>query len=502
MNGSRHAAAVPLASRLSLGAGAVLGVSLIGIAMGVAAKYGLDALVGTRPIFIFFIPAVVAASALAGLWPGLLATVLGLVAGVAIERAGGGFSSGGLTDGAVFLFVGALVAAGGETFQRARRQADAITRDLVMREEHLRSILETVPDAMVVIDEAGLIRDFSHAAERLFGWRSHEVSGRNVSMLMPSPYREAHDGYLERYYRTGERRIVGTGRVVVGERRDGSTFPMELAVGELRLGEQRFFTGFIRDLTERQQTETRLQELQSELVHVSRLTALGEMASSLAHEINQPLGAIANYLGGAKMLLEREEIPRERLAGAVGKAAGEALRAGEVIRRLREFLARGEAERRIEHLPKLIEEASALALVGAKELDVRVRLDLHSTVDLVLADRVQIQQVVLNLMRNAIDAMEEAGRRDLLVKIVPAEDGMALISVADSGPGISPDIADRLFQPFVTTQPAGMGVGLSICRTIVEAHGGRIWVEANPTGGTIFRFTLPRVDKQEFTEND
>lgn len=480
---------------------AACAAALLAVGVGIAARVSLESVGEIQATYILFVPAVVVAAALAGLWPGLIATAMGLAVGLGFGAAGDGLSAGEFAEGAAFLVVGLFVTAGGEIFQRSRRRADAITRELTIRERHLRSILETVPDAMVVIDEAGLVCDFSQAAERLFGWAAAEVEGRNVAMLMPSPYREAHDSYLERYYRTGERRIIGTGRVVVGERKDGSTFPMELAVGEMRLGQERFFTGFIRDLSERQQTETRLQELQSELLHVSRLTALGEMASSLAHELNQPLGAIANYLGGSRMLLERPEIPRARLGEVLDKANAEALRAGEVIRRLRDFVGRGEVERRIEHLPKLIEEAAALALVGAKDLDIRVRLDLHSEVDLVLADRVQIQQVVLNLIRNAIDAVQDTDDRNLAVTVVPTDGDRALISVADSGPGIDPDIADRLFQPFVTSKASGMGVGLSISRTIVEAHGGRIWAEPNPGGGTIFRFTLPRVEERELAQH-
>ena len=202
-------------------------------------------------------------------------------------------------------------------------------RQAVAREAHLTSILDTVPDAMVVIDERGIIQSFSSAAERLFGYAAAEIVGTNVKLLMPSPYRENHDGYLERYLRTGERRIIGIGRVVVGERKDGSTFPMELAVGEMRSSNQRFFTGFIRDLTERQQTEARLQELQSELVHISRLTAMGEMASALAHELNQPLSAIANYMKGSRRLLENSTDDRSALLrDAMDKAAEQALRAG------------------------------------------------------------------------------------------------------------------------------------------------------------------------------
>jgi two-component system sensor kinase FixL len=373
-----------------------------------------------------------------------------------------------------------------------------IEQDLASREAHLKSILETVPDAMIVINERGIVQSFSVAAERLFGYGPNEVIGKNIEMLMPSPYRESHDGYIERYLRTGERRIIGIGRVVVGERKDGSTFPMELAVGEMRSAEERYFTGFIRDLTERQRTEARLQELQTELVHISRLTAMGEMASALAHELNQPLSAIANYLKGAKRILEsRADDDSKMVCGAMDKAAEQSLRAGQIIRRLRDFVARGESERRVESINKLVEEASALALVGAKEHGVRVRLQIDPAHDLILADKVQIQQVLLNLFRNAIEAVAQGERRELLVSTKPTGGGMVEVSVADTGPGISPDVAPQLFQPFITTKPQGMGVGLSISRTIIEAHGGQIWTEPNPGGGAIFRFTLRALTKED-----
>jgi two-component system sensor kinase FixL len=315
---------------------------------------------------------------------------------------------------------------------------------------------------------------------------------------MPSPYREGHDGYLGRYMSTGERRIIGIGRVVVGERKDGSTFPMELAVGEMHVGSQRFFTGFIRDLSERQQTEARLQELQSELVHMSRLTAMGEMASALAHELNQPLSAIANYMKGSRRLLEDSRDERaDILRDAMSKAADQALRAGDIIRRLRDFVARGESERRVEDVKKLVEEASALALVGAKDRGVRVRFAFDPRVDFVLADKVQIQQVLLNLIRNAIEAMEETDKRELIVSTALAQDNLVAISVADTGTGLAPEVVAQLFQPFITTKRHGMGVGLSISRTIIEAHGGSIVPRPNPGGGTVFSFTLPAVSREE-----
>jgi two-component system sensor kinase FixL len=373
-------------------------------------------------------------------------------------------------------------------------------RTLRSREDHLQSILDTVPDAMVVIDEQGRMQSFSATAERLFGYTAEEAIGENVEILMPSPYREQHDAYLERYLATGERRIIGIGRVVVGLRKDGSTFPMELAVGEMSSGGKRYFTGFIRDLTERQQTETRLQELQAELVHMSRFTALGEMASTLAHEINQPLTAISNYLKGCRRLLERStEEKSVMLRQAVEQAADQALRAGRIIRHLREFVARGESERHVESLAKLIEEASALALVGAKEKGVRVAFRFDPQAPRVLVDRIQIQQVLLNLMRNAIEAMQDSPRRELHVRTEAKPDGLVEVSVADTGPGISPEITGRLFHPFVTTKKHGMGVGLSICRTIVESHGGKIWADSTPGEGTAFRFTLRAIREEELT---
>jgi two-component system sensor kinase FixL len=297
---------------------------------------------------------------------------------------------------------------------------------------------------------------------------------------------------------TGEKRIIGIGRLVVGERKDGSTFPMELAVGEAKSGDRRFFTGFVRDLSERQQAEARLQELQSELVHVSRLTAMGEMASTLAHELNQPLSAIANYMKGSRRLLEGGTDERSvLLRDAMDKAAEQALRAGQIIRRLRDFVARGETERQVESVSKLVEEASALALVGAKELSIRARFEFDRRSEHVLADKVQVQQVLLNLIRNAIDAMADSTTRELLIGTRLVDDDMIEVSVADSGPGIAPEVAGQLFQPFITTKRQGMGVGLSISRTIVDAHGGRIWVESNPGGGTVFRFTLRAVSEKE-----
>jgi two-component system sensor kinase FixL len=467
-----------------------------------ASRVALAPVFHDRASFILFMPAVMVGAVLGGVGPALSATVLAIGFYAALLGARLVGDPQGLISAAIFIVLGIGMGLAGTWLRRNARRSAVAAADLAAREAHLQSILDTVPDAMIVIDERGIMQSFSATAERQFGWKAEEVVGKNVSMLMPNPYRDAHDGYLGRYMTTGERRIIGIGRVVVGERKDGSTFPMELSVGEMLSGQQRYFTGFVRDLTERQATERRLQDVQSELVHVGRLTALGEMASALAHELNQPLTAAANFLKGCLMLADREPLDKPRLKQSISLAADETLRAGKIIRRLREFVSKGEAERRIENLPKILEEAGALAMVGLKDRGVRLRFQVHPGVDLVLADKVQIQQVALNLIRNAVEAMEDMPRRELVVGAAPSGDDMIEVFVSDTGHGISPDVSDQLFQPFMTTKQHGMGVGLSISRTIIEAHGGRIWVEPNPAGGTIFRFTLPAVLQGELTEDE
>lgn len=475
-----------------------LAVVLVVVTFGV--REVLEPALEGQALFLFYVPAVLIASVRGGIGPGIVATALSLVLGLPLLHLPAIPSSVAL-NALTFTVIGAGIAVVGELLNRNRRRMAEATNEVLAREAHLGSILNTVPDAMIVIDTAGVVRNFSAAAERLFGYGANEVIGKNVKMLMPSPYREGHDSYLGRYLATGERRIIGIGRLVVGERKDGSTFPMELAVGEMKSGDRRFFTGFVRDVTERQDAEARMQELQSELVQVSRLTAMGEMASSLAHELNQPLSAVANYLKGSRRLLggntdERSVLLRE----AMDKAADQAMRAGQIIRRLREFVSRGETEQQLESISKLVEEASALALVGAKELGIRVKYSFDRKCEFVLADKVQVQQVLLNLIRNAIDAMADVPRRELTVSTTPAPNDMTEVQVADTGTGIAADVAPQLFQPFFTTKPQGMGVGLSICRTIIEAHGGQIGTRPNPGGGTVFYFTLRAVTKEEFAD--
>ena len=371
----------------------------------------------------------------------------------------------------------------------ATRRAEASSRE---QAERLRCVLETVTDAIIVMGQDGIVQSFSTAAERQFGYAAGEVIGHNVSMLMPNPYRDQHDSYMNRYRGTGEKRIIGIGREVFGQRKDGSIFPMYLSVGEGKLEGESIFVGIIHDITEQRAAARRLNELQAELLQVSRLSGMGQMASALAHEINQPLTAITTYMQAIRRMLDNgDQAALERARAAVASASEQAMRAGQIIRRLREFVARGDTEKDVVESDKLIAEAIALARMSNKFGRTQVKLDLVNPGPTVIADKVQIQQVLLNLLRNALEAMDHLPHPELAVSTRVAGTFIEF-AVADKGTGLSDEVAPRLFEPFITTKKDGMGVGLSICRTIIESHGGRLWAEANPGGGTVFRFTLAR----------
>ncbi|MEV4932468.1 sensor histidine kinase [Sphingobium sp. LSP13-1-1.1] len=382
--------------------------------------------------------------------------------------------------------------------------ADDETDGLTQREHSLEqallgSILATVPDALIVIDVRGQIVSFSAAAQRMFQYAESDVLGENISMLMPSPDRERHDGYIDHYLKTGERRIIGIGRLTSARRRDGSTFPIELSVGEVQDEGRPLFTGFIRDLTESQQAERRVADLQAELAHASRVTAMGTLASALAHELNQPLTAIANYLEAGRDMLDADgPVDRELLREAMAESASQALRAGEIIRSLREFIRRGETIRQPEALRGLLAEGAALAFIGVDSRGLDMDISVDPRVDKVLVNRVQLQQVIINLTKNAVEAMAGSPARILRLSAIPApsptDAGRVEVIVADSGPGLAPEMSRTLFTPFTTTKASGMGVGLSISQTIVEGHGGRIWAEPSQWGGTAFHFTLDAAD--------
>lgn len=457
-------------------------------AVAFAIRLPLQETLGNAALFILFVPAILVAAIAGGIGPALFALALSIVGTFLIAGADPTI----WIQIIVFIVAGLVIAWMGEMLHHARRALDRIESTLRASEAHLRSILDTVPDATVVINDKGIITSFSAAAVRQFGYAKEEIVGRNVNLLMPEPYHSEHDDYVHRYLSTGEKRIIGIDRVVIGRRKDGSTFPMKLAVGEMRSAGKTYFTGFIRDLTERQQSEAQLQEIQAELARLARLSELGEMASTLAHELNQPLAAIANYSQGCvRLLKDLDATTAERLKDALDETARQSLRAGGIIRHLREFVTRGGAEKTSQDIRKLIEEAGALALVGSREQGVRTIFEFVPDTRHVMVDKVQIQQVLINLIRNAVEAMRDSELRELVVRTTREGDDYIVTEVVDTGSGVSEEIAARLFQPFVTSKANGMGVGLSISKRIIEAHGGVITAGRNDKGGATFRFSLP-----------
>jgi two-component system sensor kinase FixL len=350
------------------------------------------------------------------------------------------------------------------------------------------SLIAFAVDGIMTINEKGSVQIFNRACERLFGYAAAEVIGQNVKMLMPSPYHDEHDGYLSHYLSTGEKHIIGIGREVSGRRKDGSVFPMYLSVGQGVVKGERIFLGIIADLSERMARDRRIQDLQTEMLHVSRLTDMGQVATGLAHELNQPLTAILNYTNAGLDIAENGD---PELKAVLGKIAEQASRAGNIIRRLRAFVEKRGPNRAEEDIAHTVDEAIRLGQINPSERGIKLRVDVEHGLPKVWIDRIQIQQVLINLMKNAAEAMESSPTREMTVTIGQAGPSFVEIAVGDTGPGISAEMAEKLFQPFVTTKAHGMGMGLSICRGIIESHGGRLRLEPNPGGGAKFRFNVP-----------
>ncbi|GAB2178797.1 two-component system sensor histidine kinase NtrB [Dongia sp. agr-C8] len=338
------------------------------------------------------------------------------------------------------------------------------------------ALITAAADGIIVVDAAGHILVFNPACERLFGYRPDEVAGKDLGVLVPSPYRDAKAG----------RRLAS--RETLGRRKDGSTFPIYLSVGQGKSEGADISVCIVHDLTERGAAP---------LMDVSRLSAMAQMGSSMAHEINQPLAAVMNYVKAAQRTLETCHEPRAAKAGELlGKACEQIVRAGAIIRNRRDFIARSQSARREEQLYKIIEKAVARALTGAGRRNTKVTLTLDRNLPPVLVDKMQIQQVIIHLIRNALEAMESVPEPRLSIECGSPEPGLAEVTVSDSGPGLSEAEIGGLFQPFVTTKERGMGLGLTISRSIITAHGGRLWATRNPEAGVSFHFQLPLVEKK------
>ncbi len=360
----------------------------------------------------------------------------------------------------------------------------------------LRRVVDAALDGMVVIDSSGTVLLYNAACERLFGYSAEEVLGNNVNLLMTPPDRRNHDTYIRNYLRTGKARVIGTGRDVTGRHKDGATFPIRLSVGELHDDtDATLFIGTLHDLTETLRTRARIEELQSELMQVARASAVGEMGSALAHEITQPLSAVVGFVEASAALIDQGggEMPA-KVREYMDHAVTQSLRAGAVIRLLREFAAKGDTEHSVRDINVVVEETCRLATLGTAADGVDLKLDLAADLPPVLIDHVQIQQVVLNLVRNSIDALSGFESPAITVATVSGREEVEIV-VSDNGPGLSSEVRERVFEPFVSTKPDGIGIGLSICRTIIEAHGGKIAVDTSTERGTGFRFSVPVFDE-------
>ena len=363
----------------------------------------------------------------------------------------------------------------------------------------LAALMEAAVDAIIVIESDGTIIEFSRAAEQMFGFSVNEVIGRPVDLLMPEPYRSQHSGFLDSYLKTGQAHIMGVGRQVRALRKNGEVFPVWLSVGESVAAAGRHFVGIVRDLTEQHAAEHERRALELRLAHVSRLSVLGEMAAGIAHEINQPLAAITNYSQAAKNMLEHGNTDKESLQTACAGIAEQVQRAGDVIQNLRKFVRRRAIEKERLSLRSLIEGVLVLINADATHAGVDVEIGIDENLPDVAGNLVQLQQVLLNLTRNAVDAMQGSSNapKELTIEARRAGTASVQLCVSDRGSGVSSGIEEAIFHPFFTTKRDGLGIGLAISRSIVEAHGGSLSYEDRPGRGSTFTVTLPILDEYE-----
>ncbi len=360
---------------------------------------------------------------------------------------------------------------------------------------HLAAIISASNDAIISKTLEGRITSWNAAATRLYGYEADEIIGEPVTRIIPPGFHAEEKEILARVHRGERLEHFETVRLT----KDGRSVHVSLTVSPIRDSSGRIIgaSKTARDITERREWEQRLRELQAELLHASRVSAMGQMASALAHELKQPLSAISNYMNAARRVLTTGDQPNiARSEELIAKAAGQAVRAGELIERLRSFISKGEQKLASEDINSIISEAVSLAQIGGDLNDVAVQTSFEPDLPKVMVDRIQIQQVMINLMRNAAEAMRSAPRRILIVDTRSADDKWIEIGVTDTGPGIPKEIAANLFRPFVTTKQKGLGIGLTISKSIIDAHRGQIWAQPNRDDGTTFKFSLP-LDRPE-----
>lgn len=363
-------------------------------------------------------------------------------------------------------------------------------------EARLKAILDTAVDGIITIDGQGIIESANAATERMFGYTRDELVGNNVKLLMPPPYHDQHDGYIASYLATGNAKIIGIGREVEGQRKDGTQFPIDLAVSEVRVEGSRLFTGVVRDLSARRRAEDELRRRRVELTHAARLSTIGELTSGIGHEVNQPLTAMVNFAEACLRMLRSGNTDTQKLENALEQIVDQGQRAGHIIRHVRRLARKSESERIEVDINRLVQDVLDLARNELRASGIALHLVLDEKLLKLTCDRIQIEQVVLNLVRNAMDALEEAPRqgRELTIRTQADTGDTIQLTVEDSGRGFEAHESEQMFETFFTTKAEGLGMGLSISRTIIEEHGGRLWAGPRPGGGAIFHVSLPGAD--------
>ena len=355
------------------------------------------------------------------------------------------------------------------------------------------ALMNAAVDAIVIIDTRGTIQRFNRAAEEMFGYLEAEVRGRNVNLLMPEPHHSSHDFYLSRYSETGEAAVIGIGREVTGLKKDGGTFPIYLSVGEIKQADGNRYLGIIRDLSEVHASQEQVRKLEEQLLHADRLVIMGELTAGIAHEINQPLTAIAAYAdAGKKIIQRREQLPADEINSICERIAEQSRRAAEVVQRLRKLVRSGTVSKARHDINQLIKNTLLLFEYEIKKSKIELLFYPLESLKVLYLDEIHIQQIMVNLVKNSLDAIslaaQEDGRIEIRVRKMASD---VQISVSDNGPGVPEQDRKHLFESFFTTKSTGVGLGLSICKTIAGAHGGTLKYTQRAEGGSCFTLSLP-----------
>jgi two-component system sensor kinase FixL len=388
-------------------------------------------------------------------------------------------------------------AAGGS--REARQLYPGIIRSINMKDSNpaesgfFNALMDAAVDAIIIIDQQAIIRRFNQTAQNLFGYSEDEVLGRNVNLLMPESIRAHHDGYLKSYLETGKAAIIGQGREETGVKKSGEKFPMRLSVGESRIGDTVHFVGIIHDLSRFHETEEKLRFLEQQLIHADRLLTLGELTAGIAHEINQPLTAIAAYADAARHMVEQApDSVDPDVHNICARISQQSRRAAAVVDRLRNLSRSGPSNKASHNVRNIIKSTLLLFDYEIKKTGISLETDIADNLPEVFVDEIQIQQILVNLVKNSLDAIQETLREDGKIKIkIQQQENLMSISVQDNGAGVSDDNGPHLFEPFFTSKPKGVGLGLSICTHIAIAHGGSLTHSHPESGGARFSLNLP-----------